>query len=101
MFLAEMKRAEFLGIVQGERVSPRGIRGREFVDDEGLNGDMLLVLPDRPGPDLFPPAVSLREGDVRDLLASVATYVTGFSPFTAFCRVTDIQPAARFTRGHG
>jgi len=101
MFLAEMKRAEFLGIVQGERVSPRGIREREFVDDEGFNGDMLLVWPDRPEPDLFPSAVILREGDVRDFLAWVATYVTGFRPFTAFCRVTDIQTAARFTRRHG
>ena len=97
MFAAGTTREEFLGIVQGEKLSSNLFHQRDRID-AGFSGDMLLLWAEEPREELFPSAVVLRRGEVRDFLAWAATYLTSLRPFTAFCRVSDLETAVDFTR---
>jgi hypothetical protein len=98
MFFCAVSREDFLGIMQGDRVPLHGVREREYLDEARFGGDMTLLWPEAPDSDIFPSAVVLRKNEVRDFLAWVATYMTSLRPFTAFCRVADIEAARNFTR---
>jgi hypothetical protein len=97
MFVAEASREEFLGIAQGEKVRLHGARENVRLKQRLLKQGMLLLWDTSPDEVPFPSVVVVNEEDIKDFLAWVGTYLQTFKPFTAFCRVSNIETATRLT----
>lgn len=96
MWVKAVSRQELLEIFQREgRSVAAAIQGELLLDSHAQ--ELQLIWRDDPEerPSL-PVAVVVEARERRDFLAWVATYLRGFRPFTAHCRVIDASFAAKY-----
>lgn len=93
-------RKELLEVVGGRIDAAKEARPVERRAKLGLLGaeELLFVWPERPdGQSVLsplPPIIAVEVGRQREFFAWVSTFLTGFSPFTAHCRVVDPRALA-------
>lgn len=94
MWIASLTREEFLGVVQGERVRPTRVREVTSLEDWREHDEGLVVVwADNPERDMFPSNVFVPEEKQNEFFGWVGSFLSGIRPFTAYCRVSDLDTA--------